>query len=102
LRDWDILELGLRSVDILTNQIYRFSADYAARQAGTTTHFTRIYPDVSAFPATIDNRTLTCAQWRDVDMQERPAPVQFHPNEMKCLIAYGRDRAKIEQWWTFQ
>ncbi len=102
LRDWDILELGLRSVDILTNQIYRFSADYAARQAGATSHFTRITSDVSAFPAMIDNRTLTCAQWHDVDMQAQPAPVQFHPNEMKCLIAYGRDRAKTEQWWRFQ
>lgn len=102
LRDWDILELGLRSVDILTNQIYRFSADYAARQVGSPTHFTRIYSDVSVFPATIDGQTLTCSQWHARDMQAQPAPVQFHPDEMKCLIAYGRDRAKIEQWWTFQ
>jgi predicted patatin/cPLA2 family phospholipase len=101
LRDWDVVSLGLRSVDILTNQVYRFSVDYAAQGPGEV-HFTRILPDVDGYVATLDGQSKTCADWHAVDQAANPPPVQFNPHEMACLIAYGRSRSAAEQWWNFR
>ncbi len=92
LRDWDLLELGLRSVDILTNQVYRFSAD-AATLPGS--RFVRIEPD--ARDHAFNGRT--CAAWRTLDKADKPPPVQFHKREMLCLIDYGRTRSAAAKWW---
>ncbi|PZN93209.1 MAG: hypothetical protein DCF31_13435 [Alphaproteobacteria bacterium] len=92
LRDWDLLDLGLRSVDILTNQVYRFSAD-AAAAAGTG--FVRIEPDARGH--VFNGRS--CADWRTLDQADRPPPVQFHKREMLCLIDYGRARSQAAKWW---
>lgn len=92
LKKWNILELGFRSVDILTNQIYRFSA----REAGAKANFVRINTDAPDHPY----NGQTCSKWRAQDKAANPPPVQFHPLEMRCLIDYGRTRARTEKWWT--
>ena len=91
-KDWNILELGFRSVDILTNQVYRFSADTAA---GNDSHFVRI--DADALGHVFNGKN--CADWRAIDNQDKPPPVQFHKREMRCLIDYGRTRANAARWW---
>ncbi len=94
LKDWSIIDLGLRSVDILTNQVYRFSADSAAAGPGDH-HFVRIDSDEPAH--VYDGKA--CSDWRTVDDTDKPPPVQFHKREMLCLIDYGRIRANAERWW---
>ncbi|WP_426169174.1 patatin-like phospholipase family protein [Sandarakinorhabdus sp. DWP1-3-1] len=91
-KDWDLVDLGLRSVDILTNQVYRFSAG-AAAPAGTS--FVRIEPDARAH--VFNGRS--CADWRALDKADKPPPVQFHKREMLCLIDYGRARSRAAKWW---
>ena len=94
LRKWNILELGFRSIDILTNQIYLFSAQEAAAGIGKNA-FVRIEADAPGH--VFDSNT--CQQWRAIDERDTPKPVQFHKREMLCLIDYGRRRAETEKWW---
>jgi hypothetical protein len=93
LKKWDILDLGFRSISILTNQVARFSADAAA---GPGDRFVRIEADAPDHPF----REKTCSQWRAIDETDKPKPLQFHKREMLCLIDYGRKRARDERWWT--
>jgi predicted patatin/cPLA2 family phospholipase len=94
LRKWDILDLGFRSIDILTNQIYRFSADAATQGPGDHA-FARIEADA---PGHVFNGK-TCAEWRTIDNADKPPPVQFHKREMLCLIDYGDSRSLVAEWW---
>lgn len=103
--DWDILELGLRSVDILQNQVYRFSADYVRRRTaeagdGAPFRFARIEDDAPGFVTAIpgipgETEALSCQAWqdRDDDPSRGAVPLQFQKRYMRCLIEYGRDRA---------
>lgn len=100
---WSAITLATRSVDLVSNQVYRFSVE-----------------DVEQFPrhsgelkvAFISNENLatltdppeahrldgrTCAEWRDED-DDQDSPVEFHPRYMACLLDYGRTRAKVEPW----
>ena len=103
--DWDILSLGLRSVDVLQNQVYRFSADYARRRTAEggdalPFRFARIEDDASGFVTALpglpgETEALSCQAWqdRDTDGRHGPVPLQFQKRYMRCLIEYGRDRA---------
>lgn len=94
LRDWDLLSLAQRSAAILTNQVQRFSV-LEVQAGGPDDRFDRIRADADDF--VLDGRT--CRDWRTVDEAAKPAPLQFRPNEMRCLIAYGRARADRLHWW---
>lgn len=102
LRDWNLLELGLRSVRILQDQVQRFSV--AAALAPGDPPIVRVNPDMPAFQARIDDlpgepaATKTCAAWRAIDRAETPPPAQFEKRYMRCLIAYGRERATALPW----
>ncbi len=108
--DWDILNLGLRSVDVLQNQVYRFSADYARRRTAEgelTFRFARIEDDAPGFMTAIqsvpgETETLSCQAWqdRDTDGKHGAVPLQFQKRYMRCLIEYGRARAsKLAGIW---
>lgn len=94
LRKWDVLGLAQRSVGLLTNQIYRFSILDAARE-GQGVHYDRLGPDAGAH--VFNGRS--CADWRAADRAVKPAPIEFHPQEMRCLIDYGRARSRLAAWW---
>lgn len=103
LRDWDLVDLGLRSVDILQNQIYRFSAE-AAGSGDPEARFVRIGPEAKAhvFAATDlpgETGALSCAAWRARDKLDRPEPVQFEKRYMRCLIDFGRATMRDLRWW---
>ncbi len=110
-KDWKFLDLALRSEDILTNQVYRFSAAYAQAKSGQSDHeaikFARIiswgkrnrldsfnpYDHLDQLQAVDPFLAIgphkTCNDWRDYDRQTTD-PLQFYPHEMHCTIEYGR------------
>jgi hypothetical protein len=104
-RKWNILDLALRSEKILANQVYRFSVeriDTMAGNAGSPLRFVKIGKDADDHQFELDDPVLgsgthSCAQWSTID-DATMNPVQFHPRFMRCLINYGRVRAKIENW----
>ncbi|UIP07799.1 patatin-like phospholipase family protein [Erythrobacter sp. SDW2] len=106
-KDWNILQLALRSERLLVNQVYRFSAASveaeACEDAGCF-NFLRIEPDVAQFGITLpaplnagNTGQLTCAQWIAVDIAQ-DNPIQFHKRYMRCLIAYGQVKVAAAGW----
>lgn len=98
---WDLLGLGLRSVDMMVNQLQRFSvADIEQKYRlafndDSGFFFTRILPQHLEFSFHVDGVTKTCAGWYKYD-EEHLRPVQFHPHYMKCLIAAGHAQAAAD------
>ena len=99
---WSIDDIGLRSIDLLTHSVYRFSTVRAGRSGdpppavidGVDNHaFT--FADSPAAPP----ERLTCAQWRKRDNEDRPAPIEFHRRAMLCMIDFGRSEMDLLQWW---
>lgn len=90
LRKWSILDLGFRSIEILTNQNQRFSAVLADADDSTS-----IAPEADQH---LFNGT-SCADWRKLDDADKPRPVQFHKREMLCLIDFGRSVGRAARWW---
>jgi predicted patatin/cPLA2 family phospholipase len=106
---WNFPDLALRSQDILANQIYRFSAaDVANRNqvafpGADNLRFARIYnPDLQGFTykpdGAPDAERKSCMAWRKHDA-DTLNPVQFYPNYMDCVSAYGRSRARQLAWF---
>lgn len=108
-RSWNLVALGLRSVDVMENQVYRLSAERIALQAQVARdrfHFLRLDDGANGFSYRLTDPALspdpgpatrTCAEWRQADVAIDD-PVQFDPRYMHCLIAYGRDRLNAVGW----
>jgi predicted patatin/cPLA2 family phospholipase len=103
-RTWNFVDLALRSEGILVNQIYRFSADKIKTRAdaqGRLFQFFKIDDDAESFPIAFTDvpkaGTLSCAKWRQYDT-DTLHPIQFYPHFMRCLTAYGVDRASKHKW----
>jgi hypothetical protein len=102
---WEFLQLAMRSERILVNQVYRFSADKVRTEAelsGSPFKFAKIDSDVDTYVYTLNDPVLgtgtrTCAEWTALD-QELLHPLQFYPRYMRCLIDYGRMRARRDGW----
>jgi predicted acylesterase/phospholipase RssA len=105
---YSLLTMGLRSVDLLTNQVYRFSVDDAE-------HYPRNGGELHmAFISNQNLRVLTeppgahrygyggapprtCDDWSDED-ERVGKPLEFHARYMACLVDYGRARATQDPW----
>jgi hypothetical protein len=103
-KNWNLLDLASRSVSILINQVYRFSADRIYDQAkakGYEPHLVRIESDLTEFSTPIDwpgtAVSQTCPVWEQTD-EEAERPLEFHPRYMRCLIVYGAEKAKRAKW----
>lgn len=102
--DWTLADLAKRSVSILINQVYRFSAqviEFSNRLAyptaeGRNFHFARI-KGADDFPFTTKGETKSCKRWYEAD-QQKLNPIEFYPDYMKCLVAYGRQRGRAAAW----
>jgi len=108
---WSLATVGLRSVDVLINQVYRanaqatFQAYQLAFHTQTGFHFTRMKPDAPDFR--LGDRSCGSSAgyvtkdgqptWFDLD-EQATHPLEFYPHYMKCLIAYGEERARQEAW----
>lgn len=108
---WSLDGVGMRSVDVLVNQVYRANAQatFQAYQLAFRTadgfRFARMRPDAPDFRlgdyscgsgagyVSSDGRPT----WYDLD-DKAYLPLEFYPNYMKCLIAYGASRARQERW----
>jgi hypothetical protein len=101
-RPWNFATLALRSEGILANQVYRFSEAFLAGDAGDY-RVTRIEPSADTHEYQLDDPVLgqgrmSCADWRALD-RRIDNPVQFSPRYMRCLIDYGRARARHQAGW---
>lgn len=104
--EWNFLNLALRSEQILTNQVYRFSADsiaYLAHRNDIKLYYAQIKADKGSHSFRLDDPVLgtgemTCDDAYDLD-KKLLDPVQFYPRYMHCLVdyGYGRGKAKWEQ-----
>ncbi|MBP8672281.1 MAG: patatin-like phospholipase family protein [Sphingobium sp.] len=92
---WSPLTLAKRSMELVTDQIYRFSAKRVADYAKSTQ--TDFYFAYAGTWAEHEWQRQKCVQWRDTDARELK-PLQFYPNMMKCLIDYGSWRARTKPW----
>ena len=96
---YKFVSLAKRSVDILQDQVYKFSREKIINDAEDydldlyELHFT-MDGQVST-ESTLHNlyngqiETRNCLEWRDVDKTMKP--IQFHPHYMRCMIDYGRN-----------
>ena len=99
--EWSLIGLGMRSVDILQNQVSRFSVhslDVENKalfgQNAANLRFLRIGTDAPnhAFGG------KRCKDWHDED-ERRDHPLQFHHFYMGCIVDYGKFRAKNDPRW---
>ena len=111
---WSLLNLALRSEQVLVNQVYRFSADriIVEQKLGNRVWFTRIdRPALNAHLFAMDAPALatlppdaahpdgrhSCSEWKDED-DRTMHPIQFYPRYMHCLIDYGSRRGAADGW----
>jgi predicted acylesterase/phospholipase RssA len=99
---WSSLTAALRAVDILENQVYRFSVanteSFGLRHGGVRMAFisNQNLPAGAPDPKDYVFRGKSCAAWNAIDNLQKP--LEFHPNYMACLSQYGTARGKIGQW----
>ncbi len=100
---WSSVTLGLRTVDILENQVYRFSVENILRlsAAGAPVKMAFISSDGLGSgwvpPDDFPYDGKSCGQWMEAD-REALHPTEFYPHYMRCLIAYGRARGADDAW----
>lgn len=111
---WSLATVALRSVDVLVNQVYRANAEatfqayqlaYGTAAAGGFRFARMRKDDAAAFrldphPCGSGGDYVGANEpptWYDLDEKAR-RPLEFYPNYMKCLIAYGEHRAKELAW----
>lgn len=105
MMEWSSVTTALRAVDIMENQVYRFSVasaeTYGLQHGGVNMAFISnqnlapgaVQPNDYVF------RGKTCAEWNTIDNLQKP--LEFHPNYMACLSQYGTSRGKAAQWnWS--
>jgi hypothetical protein len=104
---WLMTTLGLRTVDILENQVYQLSvalveakASHASMAYISNEHIDPPYtgserPDDHAYA--IGSESSSCAGWKNLE-KTTIHPIQFYPKYMSCLLDYGRERGELNVW----
>jgi predicted acylesterase/phospholipase RssA len=102
VQKWSSLTVAMRAVDILENQVYRFSVatteQFGLAHGGVRMAF---ISNQNLAPGSVDPddyvfRGKTCAAWNIIDNLQKP--MEFHPNYMACLSDYGRSRGAKQEW----
>jgi len=102
VKKWSVLNFALRAVDLMENQVYRFSVADAERwgSANGTLQMAYISSEglkhMKVDPDGWDYKGETCAKASSIDDLE--SPKQFHPRYMRCLIDYGQKRGAQDPW----
>ena len=108
---WSLATVGMRSVDVLVNQVYRSNAQsiylnyLLAYRNRDSFHFVRMRGDSADFH--YEGRSCGSSAgrmpadgaptWYQLDDQAY-RPLEFYPRFMQCLQAYGAHRAQAEGW----
>jgi predicted acylesterase/phospholipase RssA len=99
---WSALSLGFRSIDILENQVYRFSVDQVETVPLNGGTLKMAFISNEGLPAGAEDpdqhsyKNRTCAEWSAQD--DRAHVQEFHPHYMACLLDYGKSRGEKELW----
>jgi hypothetical protein len=104
-KNWTMLSLAGRSLEILINQVERLSVNRAItleREGYRAPIFVRIDPKArDEFTANLGDAfepgTKSCAEWKKVD-ELKESPLELHPRFMRCQLAFGRFWAKKKPW----
>ncbi|WP_374943243.1 patatin-like phospholipase family protein [Sphingomonas sp.] len=99
--EWSSLTLGLRAVDILENQVYRFSVENVTRIASGNGTVKMAFISNQNLPGAVEPQDFvfdgkSCRDWTAVDNLAKPT--EFHPRYMRCLLEYGRARGRVLAW----
>lgn len=108
---WSLATVGMRSVDVLVNQVYRANAQTIflnyrlAYHTSDGFHFARMRRDAADF--LYQGRSCGSGAgrvpkdgiktWYQLD-DEAYRPLEFYPRYMQCLQAYGAHLAAEEDW----
>ncbi len=105
IQKWSALTLALREIDMLENQVYRFSVaraeEFGVANGGLLMAFIsteNLMPGAEQ-PEKHMFRGKDCAEWSVED--SKAGAVQFHPNYMACISDYGTQRGKGELGGTW-
>ncbi|MEG3174820.1 patatin-like phospholipase family protein [Sphingomonas sp. RB3P16] len=96
VQKWSALTLALRAVDMLENQVYRFSVAraeaFGIANGGLLMAYISTEGLANGAPPPREHlfRGKTCDAWSQLD--SAAGAKQFHPNYMSCLITYGEAR----------
>jgi predicted acylesterase/phospholipase RssA len=102
VESWSALSLGLRSIDMLENQVYRFSVDQVETVPRSGGSLKMAFISNEGLDPSAEDpdqhvyKGQTCAAWSTED--DKADVKEFHPHYMACLLDYGRVRGKAEQW----
>lgn len=102
-QDWNMVEVALRSIDILQSQVKAFSAE-TVRMRAVLDGEARLNPikinetdrDTHAFA--YEGQVKTCNDWKMVD-KETDGSLQFHKRYMRCMIDLGKRRVVANHAW---
>jgi predicted acylesterase/phospholipase RssA len=106
-RKWDIGSLAFRSNDILVNQVYRLSAAYVqakyqhqfpAHLFNQHFHFSRMHRTDLREREKFEYNGRSCMDWHEAD-KVRLRPLEFYPEYMRCLQAYGANQVEELKWF---
>lgn len=89
--NWNLLQLALRTKELLVDQVYEYSVDRVLR-SGSARGAVRLTTARGYEGDKFMGRT--CAQW-----QQDEKAVAFPPNFMRCLIGYGEHKAVSTAPW---
>lgn len=99
---WSSITLGLRAVDILENQVYRFSVDNVNQAAAGKGSIRMAFISAEGPAGSLGDpdefqfNGRSCARWSEED--DKAKPTEFHPHYMRCLLEYGRARGQANAW----
>jgi hypothetical protein len=102
-QEWNLIEVALRSIDILQNQVKEFSAE-AVRMRAVQSGQADLNPikinatDRARHTFSYEGNLKTCEEWKDFD-QEIDGSLQFHKRYMRCMIDLGQRRVLADHNW---
>jgi hypothetical protein len=100
---WNAVSVGLRTVKLMENQVYRFSVDSVESfpVKGGDLRMAFISDErlehVQGDPIQHVFQARTCEAWRRED-KAREKPFEFDARYMACLFDYGQTRAREDPW----
>ena len=104
VKKWSLINFGLRAVDAMETEVYRFSVNDVARWGAKNGTFrvalisnaglNELRDEPDQYPSRLDGKS--CQLHHDEDAKAKPQ--EFYPSYMRCLIDYGQRRGETDPW----